>query len=171
MTENELQLFAQGAQGGEGGDTGDTGTGGQEGAPSPGAEDGTESREHWQRVDRIYDGLMQEAEGLRELFPDFDIRRELHDPAFFRMLRSGVGVERAFYAAHADELFPAAMAYAAEYTRARLASSMAGGGRPGENGLSGGGGVQLGSGVSAMSRADYDRICRMVERGERVSFG
>ena len=45
------------------------------------------------------------------------------------------------------------------------------GNRPGENGLGTGAAALVGRNVSRMTRQDYDKVCRMVERGERVSFG
>ena len=87
------------------------------------------------------------------------------------LLRGGADVESAYCGAHFRELLPAAMAYAAEYTRSQLAASMAGGSRPAENGLTGSGAVKLGSSVAALSPSDYARLCRLVEQGHRVSFG
>ena len=37
--------------------------------------------------------------------------------------------------------------------------------------LSGGGAVKMDAGVGSLSRSEYDRICRMVAKGERISFG
>ena len=87
------------------------------------------------------------------------------------MLRCGMDLQSAYQAVHASEILPAAMAFGAQYAKEQLASVLAGPSRPGENGLSGGGAVRMGESISVMSRADYDRVCRMVERGERVSFG
>ena len=64
---NWMQLFAEGAEGGT------EGTPVEGGAAAPAAESGTQA--HWQRVDQIYDGIVREAESLRELFPDLDLRR------------------------------------------------------------------------------------------------
>lgn len=129
-------------------------------------------RRHWAGVDRIYDRLNREAEQLKELFPEFDLRSQLADARFVRMLRAGVDFRTAYQALHSEQILPAAMEYAARATEQRLASALrAGWNRPGENGLHTGAAVHLGSEVAKMSRQDYDRICRRVERGERVSFG
>lgn len=157
-----LQLFSQGEAGAEGG-AGE--------APEAGAAEQSPAAEHWQRVEALYDGLMQQAESLREVFPDFDIRRELQNPDFALALRCGLGIEGAYFSTHAAEILPAAMAYGAQYAREQLAASLMGGSRPGENGLSGSGAVKMGSSVASLSRGEYDKICRMVEKGERVSFG
>lgn len=127
---------------------------------------------HWQGVDQIYEALAQQAEGLKQLYPDFDLAQELRDRRFAGMLRAGVDMRSAFHAIHGDEILPAAMQYAARVVEQRLSGAMrAGVDRPAENGLHGSGAVRMGSEVSRLTRADYDKICRMVERGERVSFG
>ena len=163
MRKLDLQRFAQGGEGGEGAQTAE-GCTAEKAAENP-------SREHWQQVDKIYGEYLHQAEGLRELFPDFDVRREMQDQRFARMVSCGVGFEDAFLAAHGREILPAAMAYAAQYARDRYAASLAGGTRPAENGISSSGAVQLGSSVSAMSRETFSEVCRRVGQGERVSFG
>ena len=127
---------------------------------------------HWQQVDRIYNDWMSQAEELKQLFPDFDIRQELADSRFAGMLLSGVDISSAYQALHAGQILPAAMEYAARTVQARMAASMrTAGSRPGENGLGTGAAALVGRNVSRMTRQDYVKVCRMVERGERVSFG
>ena len=127
---------------------------------------------HWRRVDAIYDGWMAQARELEQLFPGFDLRRELGDERFAGMLLSGVDMASAYQALHAGEILPAAMEYAARTVENRLAQAMRTGAyRPGENGLDSGASALTGRNVTKMTRQDYDRVCRMVERGERVSFG
>ena len=127
---------------------------------------------HWRRVDAIYDGWMAQARELEQLFPGFDLRRELQDARFAGMLLSGVDMASAYQALHAGEILPAAMEYAARTVENRLAQAMRTGAfRPGENGLDSGASALTGRNVTKMTRQDYDRVCRMVERGERVSFG
>lgn len=98
--------------------------------------------------------MMQQAETLREVFPDFDLRQELQNQTFAQALGCGMTPEGAYLAAHAAEILPAAMAYGAQYAREQLASSLMGGNRPEENGLTGGGAVKMGSGVGSLSRAN-----------------
>lgn len=136
------------------------------------AADSALVQRHWDGVERIYAGWMEQAEGLKQFFPEFDLRQEMKNHQFARLLRSGVDLRTAFHAVHGQELLPAAMQYAAKAVEARLASAMrAGYDRPAENGLRNSGAVMVGSGVAGMSRQDYARVCRMVERGERISFG
>lgn len=180
MEKTWLQLFAQGA---EGGAEGTPAEGNQEaGLLEQQPEEQTKQPEapkrnplvqqHWQRVDRIYNNWMAQAEELQQLFPDFNIRKELTDARFAGMLLSGVDISSAYQALHAQDILPAAMEYAARTVQARMAESMrTGRNRPGENGLGGSAPVLVGRNVSRMTRQDYDKVCRMVERGERVSFG
>ncbi len=140
--------------------------------PEPSRPDEALVRRHWQGVERIYRALEQQARELKQLYPDLDIGSELRDPRFSRMLRCGVDMRSAYQAIHAAQIIPAAMQFAARRAAEQLASSMGSfSGRPAENGLTGGGAVRMGGQVSRMSRQDYDKVCRMVERGERVSFG
>ena len=129
-------------------------------------------QQHWQRVDRIYNRWMNQAAELKQLFPDFDLRQELADSRFAGMLLSGVDISSAYQALHARDILPAAMEYAARTVQAGMAASLrTAGNRPGENGLGTGAAALVGRNVSRMTRQDYDKVCRMVERGERVSFG
>ena len=127
---------------------------------------------HWRRVDAIYDGWMAQARELEQLFPGFDLRRELGDERFAGMLLSGVDMASAYQALHAGEILPAAMEYAAKAVEQRLSAAMRSGTfRPGENGLGSGAAALVGRNVNQMTRQDYDKYCRMVERGEKISFG
>lgn len=129
-------------------------------------------RQHWNAVDRIYGAWMGQAEQVKQLFPDFNLAEEMKNPSFARLLRAGVDIPTAHQAMHGQEILPAAMAYAARQMERAMADAFRSGcGRPAENGLQGGGAVLAGGTVAGMSRQDYARICRMVERGERVSFG
>lgn len=129
-------------------------------------------RRHWAQVDRIYAGWMRQAEQVKQLFPEFDLASEMKNPRFARLIRGGADIGDAYQVLHGSEILPAAMEYAARTVEQRMAGAMRSGmGRPAENGIHGGGAVMAGGTVAAMTRQDYDRICRMVERGERVTFG
>lgn len=179
MDKTFLQLFAEGAPEGGASDTGQA-SGLLEQQPEQVPElEQPEAQEpdplvqrHWQRVDRIYNRWMDQAAELKQLFPDFDLRQELADSRFAGMLLSGVDISDAYQALHARDILPAAMEYAARAVQAGMASSLrSAGNRPGENGLGTGAAALVGRNVSRMTRQDYDKVCRMVERGERVSFG
>lgn len=125
-----------------------------------------------QGADRIYDGWMNQAEQMQQIYPEFDFRGEMANPRFVELLRSRVDVKTAYEVVHKDEIIPAAMAYAAKTVEQKLAGKIrTAGNRPAENGISSQGAVLLGNNVSGLSRKEIADVCRRVERGERVSFG
>lgn len=103
------------------------------------------------RFQQHFRELERQAEELKRIFHDFDLRRELKNPVFARMTAPGVGlsVEDAYYAVHRKELQNAAIQAAKRQVSNAIAS---GARRPRENGLSG-----QASGVSAF---DYRNATR-----------
>ena len=84
--------------------------------------------------------LEQQGEAMKQVFPNFDLRKELQIPAFARMTSPNVGisVEDAYYAVHRKELQTAAMQVTAQKTAQMISNSIASGSRrPDENGTSG----------------------------------
>lgn len=80
--------------------------------------------------------LERQSEEMKRNFPDFDLRRELRDPVFYRLTSPavGLGVEDAYYTVHRRELHSAAMQAAQRQVTSAIAS---GARRPQENGISG----------------------------------
>ena len=84
--------------------------------------------------------LEQQGAELKKVFPTFDLRKELQNPAFARMTSPNVGisVEDAYYAVHRNEIQSAAMQVTAQKTAQKISNSIqAGQRRPIENGISG----------------------------------
>ena len=84
--------------------------------------------------------LEQQGEALKKVFPNFDLRTELQNPAFARMTSPNVGisVEDAYYAVHRNEIQTAAMQVTAQKTAQKISNAIqAGSRRPNENGTSG----------------------------------
>lgn len=119
--------------------------------------------------------LERQGEAMKTVFPQFDLRQELRNPAFARMTHPGVGisVEDAFYAVHRGALQAAAMEAAAQNTARKLASAIAAGSlRPVEAGQA--------SQAASVTRFDYrsasreqrealrQRIREAAARGEKV---
>lgn len=73
--------------------------------------------------------LMREAEALRDTFPDFDLRRELGDARFRRLIapENGLSVKDAYYALHYDELRQTESALIAQRAERELANKIAAG--------------------------------------------
>ena len=83
--------------------------------------------------------LEQQGEAMKKVFPSFDLRTELKNPAFARMTAPNVGisVEDAYYAVHRNEIQTAAMKATAQKTAQKISNAIqAGSRRPDEAGIS-----------------------------------
>lgn len=131
-----------------------------------------------QALRRHFETLEHQGEELKKVFPGFDLRTELQNPAFARMTAPNVGVsvQDAYYAVHRNELQVAAMQAAAAKTAEKMASAIASGtARPIENGTS--------QSSAAVTRFDYakaspeeraalkQRIREAHARGEKIYPG
>ena len=94
-----------------------------------------------QRFDEHFMRLEQQGEALKKVFPKFDLRTELKNDAFARMLAPGKGimsVEDAYYAVHRKEIDAARSQVIAQQTMQKASNAIqAGSRRPDENGTSG----------------------------------
>ena len=113
----------------------------------------------------------QESE-IREVYPEFDLRKEMENPRFTELLRARVDMRSAYELLHRDEIIPAAMRYAAQMVERKLAENLRSAQqRPSENGISGGPAAVPGSRVAQMTRKEIQEACLRVQRGEKISFG
>lgn len=81
--------------------------------------------------------LEQQGEALKATFPTFDLRAELNNPQFARLVSPSIGfsVEDAYHAVHRKEIQAAQMKYASQKTAENMASAIASGSRrPDESG-------------------------------------
>jgi hypothetical protein len=92
-----------------------------------------------QKIQQHLIKLEQQGEALKKVFPNFDLRTELQNPAFARMTSPNVGisVEDAYYAVHRNEIQTASMQIAAQKTAEKLSNAIQSGSRrPDESGVS-----------------------------------
>jgi phage anti-repressor protein len=92
-----------------------------------------------QKIQNHFIKLEQQAEAMKKVFPNFDLRTELKNPAFARMTHPNVGisVEDAYYAVHRNEIQTAAMQKTAQVTAQKISNSIQSGSRrPDESGTS-----------------------------------
>ena len=93
-----------------------------------------------QRMEQHIAKINRQAEEMKKVFPNFDLRTEMQNPAFVRMTHPNVGmsVEAAYHAIHYKELQAAAMQVTAQKTAQKISNSIQSGSRrPSENGTSG----------------------------------
>ena len=92
-----------------------------------------------QKLRAHFDKITREGEALKKVFPKFDLKTELQNPAFARMTSPNVGisVEDAYYAVHRNEIQAAAMQATAQRTAQHISKAIqAGSRRPDEAGAS-----------------------------------
>ena len=130
-----------------------------------------EEKSHKERAERDVAEWMKQAEQAKRSFPNLDLGEELKNPEFINLLKSGVGVETAYFAMHHRELVPQAMQYTAKAVEEKLTNKViANGARPTENGITSQASVVVKSDVSQLSKADRAEIIRRVARGEKIKF-
>lgn len=113
---------------------------------------------------------LQAEEGrIRQVYPDFDWRREMASPRFGRLVTAGVDGRTAYEIVHRQELLKAAMGYAAAQARSQMARSIAsGGGRPAEN--RGGSRAVTRSDPRGLTSRELADIRKRVQDGEKIRF-
>ena len=104
-----------------------------------------------------YRELLTEAEAVRRRYPEFDLERELEEPAFARLLNSGVDPRTAYEVVHHEELTGRSE---------RLARNAA---RPQENGLGSGSIAAVTKpDPRALTRQERKALRRRAARGEEI---
>ena len=118
--------------------------------------------------------LEQQGEAMKKVFPNFDLRKELQNPAFARMTSPNVGisVEDAYYAVHRNEIQTAAMQVTAQKTAQKISNAIqAGSRRPDENGTSGQAPSVTTFDYRNASREQREALKRRIRSGEKIYPG
>ncbi len=116
-------------------------------------------------------GWIADSQEILESNPDFNLEKEIENPAFVKLLKSGVDLKSAFYALHHSEILNSAVEKAREETLRRTTDNIrARGARPVENGLSGKSTAIVKTDVSKLTPAERAEIARRVASGEEISF-
>lgn len=92
-----------------------------------------------QKIQEHFDKLEQQSEAMKKVFPNFDLRTELQNPAFARMTSPNIGisVEDAYYAIHRNEIQAASNQVIAQKTAEKISNAIQSGSRrPDEAGVS-----------------------------------
>ena len=114
---------------------------------------------------------VRQGEAVKAIYPDFDIRNELRNPEFAKMLKNGIAMQTAYEVIHMNELLTGAARVAAQKaeqnTVAKLKSKAA---RPSENGTSSSSSAVIKNDVSKLTKADRAEIARRAARGEIIKF-
>lgn len=86
-------------------------------------------------------GMMRQAEELKQIYPDFDLNREMENDAFARLVHHRIGrlpVKAAYEQIHKEEIEQRKMAQVQQQTATKMANAIRSGrSRPVENGVTG----------------------------------
>lgn len=115
--------------------------------------------------------LQQQESEMQQLYPGFDLQRELTDPMFFKLTSQDVGLtlKQAWQAMHGDEIAAAGMQYALERGQAKVAASVqANMNRPSEGGIRRVPATGVKLDPRKMTDAERADLKRRVNAGEKV---
>lgn len=115
---------------------------------------------------------VRESKKIKELYPNFDLRKELNSSELFsRLVLSGAPVRAAYETVHRDEILSGAMAYTADKVREQVVRNIeTKGRRPLENGISSESAIVTAVDVNSLSSKDILKILKQVENGANIKF-
>lgn len=126
-----------------------------------------------QRLRAHFANLAQQAEVMKQTFPNFDLRTEMENETFRRLVapNSGLDVHSAYFAVHHAELEPQAMAYGIQRARQQISQTLqANQARPVEGAIKGGQPANVAIDPSKMSRPERQKLIERARRGEKITF-
>lgn len=130
-----------------------------------------ESAEADSFVNRQLTQWFSEGEGLKELYPGFDMRAEMENRDFLGLLKAGIPVRKAYELLHMDEILNGAAESAAKETERRVVDDIRKKqARPDENGLKNTNGAVLKKSVASLTREERAELARRAQRGEKITF-
>ena len=114
---------------------------------------------------------MDDAKGLKDIYPDFDLQKESESEEFLNLLRGGVNLKNAYLALHHDDILSSALKKAADdATKKAIDKMKLKSERPQENGTVGKMGALFSQDVSRLTKSQREEIAKRVARGEIISF-
>ena len=119
--------------------------------------------------------LARQAEELKKVYPDVDLKTEMQNEACVRMTspEGGISVEDAYFAVHHKELAPQMMGYGMNRARQQMSQTIqARAKRPAEGAMKNQGqtAADVRLNPAKMTRKERDALRREIHAGRRVSF-
>lgn len=127
-----------------------------------------------QRLDNHFRSLEQQGQVLKNTFPAFDLRTELQNDTFARLVGPNVGmsVEDAYHAVHRREIQAASMQVAAQQTARQLSNAIQSGShRPDESGTTAQAPSVTSFDYRKASKAEREALKARIRRGEKIYPG
>lgn len=117
-----------------------------------------------------FEAIAQQVPDVQKIYPNFDLRAEMQDENFFRLVNAKVPVQVAYEVIHRDEIQPAVMQMVAQKTQEQLANQvMANQNRPNES-TAGITGATPTVDISKLSRKEFREYQKRAARGEKITF-
>lgn len=123
-------------------------------------------------VKRIIDGWKKSGEELKEIYPGFDLKKELTNNGDFReLLKAGVSVRHAYETANLEKILGSALRYAAVTAGKKTADSVRSyRGRVQENSVLDRASTLSRKDVNSLTKNDILKILDEVSRGATIKF-
>lgn len=132
---------------------------------------GQQEAQRLQRAKELTHRLEEEAQQAMDTYPAMDLRQELEDPLFLRLVKADVPVKRAYETVHLDDILGELAAREREKAQKEITDNIRKRGmRPFENGIAAHGGITLRSDVSRLTREQREDYARRAARGEEITF-
>ena len=130
-----------------------------------------ENRQKQDQNRRAYEELVRQSQEVKNVYPGFDLRTEMNNPNFGRLIAAGVDARTAYEVVHRDEIQPAMAQHMVQRTAERISNHIQSGARrPAENGASSQGTAVVKTDVTKLTKEDRAEIARRVQRGEKIRF-
>lgn len=123
--------------------------------------------------ERHIQGLAEQGNALKQLYPNFDLQAELKNEQFAKLTSPGVNIDvrTAYEVVHRDQLQPAMAAAIANRTAMDMSRSIQSASmRPQENGLAASNPLSLSDNPANWSKSRLKEIANRVKAGERITF-
>lgn len=128
-------------------------------------------RQREEAAQRTYKGWLDAAEKAKAVYPNLDLKTEVQNPEFVRLLEAGVPVRTAYEVTHRDAILSGAMQFAQNNAAEKLANSVASGQtRPAEGGMGQAPTAQTKVDISKLSATQIREYMAKAARGEKVTF-
>ncbi len=120
--------------------------------------------------DKKFSDWMNQANELKNKYPDFDFNAESQDEEFRRLLDVGISVEDAYTLKHRDEIIGGAMQYTYNQAQQDFANNQRTmKSRPKENGMSGQQASQVKTDINNLNALQTAKLVSAIKRGEEVT--
>lgn len=130
-----------------------------------------EERQRQDRDHKAYEALLRQADETKKVYPGFNLRTEMQNPDFSRLIAANVDAKTAYEVVHKDEIQPAMAQYMVQRTAEKISKNIQSGQkRPTEAGASSQGAAVTKTDVTKLTKEDRAEIMRRAAMGEKIRF-